>query len=172
VRHQAVFARVPSHSCSLLLACVHRLGHHQLHERLVWLYDLHLLAHALDETGWDRFVSTARDRGISAVCRHGLEAAIARLGTAVPARVLAALRTSGLEEPSRAYTERTQRRIDVLCADLRLLPRWRDRFQLVSEHAFPPASYMMARYDARQRLLLPALYVHRLASGAWKWLSA
>ena len=172
VHHQAVLARVPSHSCSLLLACVHRLGHHQLQERLVWLYDLHLLANALDESGWDRFVSTARDRGISAVCCHGLEAATARLGTAVPARVMVALRTSGLEEPSRAYTERTQRRIDVLRADLRLLPRWRDRLQLVSEHAFPPASYMMARYDARQRLLLPALYVHRLASGAWKWLSA
>ena len=90
----------------------------------------------------------------------------------MPARVLAALRSSGLDEPSRAYTERMQRRIDVLRADLRLLPRWRDRLRLVGEHAFPPASYMMARYEAQQRLLLPALYVHRLASGAWKWLRA
>jgi hypothetical protein len=172
VRHGSVHARVPSHSSSLLLACVHRLGHHQLQERLVWLYDLDLLARALDESGWDRLVITARERGISAVCRHGLEAAAARLGTAVPGRVLAALGTSGLGEPSRAYTERTQRRIDVLRTDLRLLPRWRDRLQLVSEHAFPPASYMMARYSAQQRLLLPALYAHRLAAGAWKWLWA
>jgi hypothetical protein len=170
VRHETVHARVPSHSSSLLLACVHRLGHHQLQERLVWLYDLHLLANALDESGWDRVVSTARDRGITAVCRHGLEAAAVRFGTSVPARVRNALGTGGVDEPSRAYTERTQRRMDVLRADLRLLTRWRDRLQLVSEHAFPPVSYMMARYDARQRLLLPALYVHRLASGAWKWL--
>ena len=58
-------ARVPSHACSLLLACVHRLGHHQQHERLVWLYDIHLLAGTLDEGGWDFVVSTARDRGIT-----------------------------------------------------------------------------------------------------------
>jgi len=148
------------------------LGYHAAPAITTGEFVSHQVAYALDESGWDRLVSIARQRSISAVCRHGLESATVRLGTAVPARVLATLRTSGREEPSRAYTERTQRRIDVLRADLRLLPRWRDRLQLVSEHAFPPASYMMARYDARKRLLLPALYVHRLASGAWKWLSA
>jgi hypothetical protein len=163
-------ARVPSHASSLLLACVHRLGHHQQHDRLVWLYDIHLLAGTLDEAGWARVVSTATERGISAVCRHGLEATAVRFGTAVPASVLALLDASGRSEPSRAYTERTQLRIDVLRADLRLLPRWRDRLQLVTEHAFPPASFILARYAVRQRLLLPVLYAHRIVTGAWKWL--
>jgi len=170
VRFKELRAHVPSRASSLLLACVHRLGHHQQHERLVWLYDIHLLAAALDENGWARVVSTARNRGIAAVCRHGLEAAATRLGTALPDAVLGALGTSDRDEPSRTYTERPQRRLDVLRSDLRLLPRWRDRLQLVAEHAFPPASFMMARYEARQRLLLPVLYAHRLAAGAWKWL--
>jgi hypothetical protein len=172
VRCQDLRARVPSHSSSLMVACVHRLGHHQQHDRLVWVYDIHLLAGTLDERGWDHVVSTALERGISAVCRHGLEATASRFGTAVPAPVLAALATRDLDEPSRAYTERPQRRIDVLRADLRLLPRWRDRVQLVAEHAFPPMSFMMAKYEARQRLLLPVLYAHRLVAGAWKWLRA
>ncbi len=172
VRHQDLRARVPSHEASLLVACVHRLGHHQQHERLVWLYDIHLLAGALDARGWDRLVTTARERGISAVCRHGLEAAAHRLGTIIPRPVLAALEACDPGEPSRAYTERPQRRIDVLRADLRLLPRWRDRLQLITEHAFPPSSFMMARYEARQRLLLPVLYTHRLLAGAWKWIRA
>jgi hypothetical protein len=172
LRFQDLRARVPSHASSLLLACVHRLGHHQQHERLVWLYDIHLLTGVLDKSGWAHVVSTAQERGIAAVCRHGLEAAAARLGTAVPADVLDALGTSERDEPSRTYTERTQRRLDVLRSDLRLLPRWRDRCQLVAEHAFPPASFMMARYDARQRALLPILYAHRLVAGAWKWLRA
>jgi hypothetical protein len=170
VRRQDLRARVPSHASSLLLACVHRLGHHQQHDRLVWLYDIHLLAGTLDEAGWARVVSTATERGISAVCRHGLEATALRFGTAVPASVLASLDASGRDEPSRAYTERTQLRIDVLRADLRLLPRWRDRLQLVTEHAFPPASFILARYAVRQRLLLPVLYAHRIVTGAWKWL--
>ena len=170
LRYRELRARVPSHACSLLLACVHRLGHHQEHERLVWLYDIHLLAGTLDEGAWDFVVRTAQDRGITAICRHGLDAAVGRLGTAVPARVLAALGDGDLAEPSRAYAERRQRRRDVLRADLRLLTSWRDRAQLLGEHAFPPASFMMARYAVRTRLLLPLLYAHRLVTGTWKWI--
>jgi len=170
VRRHELRARVPNHAASLVLACVHRLGHHQQQERLIWLYDIHLLAGTLDARGWSLVVTTARDRSVSAVCRHGLEAAEARFGTVVPPSVIAALQAGGRDEPSRAYTERRQRRIDVLRADLRLLPRWRDRLQLVAEHAFPPASFMLARYDAHQRVLLPLLYAHRLVTGALKWL--
>jgi Uncharacterised nucleotidyltransferase len=164
--------RAPSLPASLLLACVHRLAHHQQQERLVWLFDIHLLAGNLDDAGWNRVTSTARERGIAAVCRSGLDAAIARLGTVVPAEVLAALDATGADEPSRVYTERTQRRLDVLRADLRHLPRWRDRLQLLAEHAFPPTSFVMARYAARRRALLPVLYAHRLVTGAWRWLRA
>ena len=38
VRRQDLRASVPSHRASLLLACVHRLAHHQQQERLIWLY--------------------------------------------------------------------------------------------------------------------------------------
>jgi hypothetical protein len=172
VHRGEVRGRAPSLAGSLLLACVHRLAHHQQHERLVWLYDIHLLAGALDDAGWNRVMSTARERGITSVCRDGLEAAAARLGTAVPAAVLAALDAAAEDEPSRVYTEGPQRRLDVLRADLRGLPRWRDRLQLLAEHAFPPASFVMARYAARRRALLPVLYAHRLVTGAWKWLRA
>jgi Uncharacterised nucleotidyltransferase len=172
VTHGELNGRVPSLAGSLLLACIHRLAHHQQHERLVWLYDIHLLAGALDGAGWNQVVTTARERGITAVCRNGLDAATARLGTVVPAGVYAALEPGGDDEPSSVYAERLQRRRDVLCADLHRLPRWRDRLQLLAEHAFPPASFVMARYAARRRALLPVLYAHRLVTGAWKWLRA
>jgi hypothetical protein len=172
VRCEELRGRVPGLAGSLLLACIHRLAHHQQHERLVWLYDIHLLADALDDAGWNRVTGTARERGITAVCRSGLEAAAGRLGTVVPAPARAALDAGACDEPSRVYAERPQRRLDVLRADLRRLPRWRDRLQLLAEHAFPPASFVMARYAARRRALLPVLYVHRLLTGAWKWLRA
>jgi hypothetical protein len=163
-------ARIPSLAGSLLLACVHRLAHHQQHERLVWLYDIHLLARALDAGGWDRVTTLACDRGIAAICRHGLEASAARLATHVPRGVLEALGAAPLDEASRAYTEHAQSRRDVLVADLHRLPRWRDRLRLVAEHAFPPASFIMARYPGRRRAWLPLFYAHRLLAGAWRWM--
>ena len=164
--------RVPDAPWSLVLACVHRLAHHQDQERLGWLYDLHLLAGAFQAPEWDRVVEIARAGRISAICADGLGAAAHHLGTSVPAAVLEALGRAGRSEPSRGYAEREQRRLAVLRDDLRHLPRWRDRMRLLREHAFPPASFMLARYESRQRAWLPALYVHRLVTGAWKWMRA
>ena len=115
-------------------------------------------------------LTTARKRGISAVCRHGLEAAAARFGTVVPASALTALELSGRQEPSvRARNAGSDG--STCCARIfRRLPRWRDRLQLIAEHAFPPASFMLARYDARRRVFLPVLYAHRIVTGAAKWL--
>ena len=56
----------PAHALSI--ACIHRVAHHHGHERLIWLYDLHLLAGALRVTEVERFLNTARDRSIDAVC--------------------------------------------------------------------------------------------------------
>ena len=108
----------------------------------------------------------------SSVASPPLPPSSAWVVSVVPDDVLLALDATGEEEPSLVYTERTQRRLDVLLADLRRLPRWRDRLQLLAEHAFPPASFVMARYAARRRVLLPVLYAHRLVTGAWKWLRA
>jgi len=170
VHHGSLHARVPSDAASLLLACVHRLGHHQDNERLVWLYDIHLLAIRLDPHAWRHFAQIARERAIAAVCLDGLQAASRRFGTHIPDAVVATLRETDDNEPSRAYTARRQGRLRVLWVDLHLLPRWTDRLQLLFEHAFPPPSFMMARYPTRHRLLLPILYVHRLVTGARKWL--
>ena len=59
---------------------------------------------------------------------------------------------------------------DVLASDLAELPGWRARARLVKEHAFPPAAFMRTRYGIESAMWLPALYVHRLVTGAFKWL--
>lgn len=164
--------RVPAPEWSLVLACLHRLAHHQDQERLGWLYDIHLLATRLDAEGWRRLCRIALERRVSAICADGLDAAARFFETAVPRHVSEELASAGAHEPSRVYAEREQRRIAVLRNDLRHLPRWRDRARLLREHAFPPASFMMARYAVRRRAWLPAFYVHRLVTGAWKWMRA
>jgi hypothetical protein len=170
VTRDTLVARVPSPVWCLLIACVHRLAHHQDQERLVWLHDMNLLARQFTRDDWTTFVALAHTHGISAVCAHGLEAASRLLGMPIPETVTAALNTDQTVEPSGAYTGR-RRKLDVLRDDLRRLP-WSDRVLLLREHAFPPASFMMSRYALHQRTWLPAFYIRRLVSGAWKWLRA
>ncbi len=51
---------------------------------------------------------------------------------------------------------------------LRILPGWRQRLRLLKEYVFPPAAYMLNRYQTKHRWLLPLLYGHRTIQGAWR----
>ena len=72
-------------------------------------------------------------------------------------------------EPSRGLTGPWRYTRDVLRSDLAHLQSQRARVRLLLEHAFPPASFMQQRYGTRTPWVLPALYVHRLVTGASKW---
>lgn len=162
-------ARVPSAIGSIALGCVHRLAHHQGQDRLVWLYDLKLLTATLTPSAWDALTGFACDHRIAAMCLDGLRAAHDRLGSTLPPHVAEALAAAAPNEPSKIYVDRPLSRRDVLLSDLAVLPTWQERVRLVREHAFPPAAFIQQRYGTKARWLLPALYVHRLVTGASKW---
>ena len=163
-------ARVPGIAESIMLACVHRLAHHQGHDRLIWLYDLKLLSSQLDNTQWDALCSLAVARGIAALCLDGLREARARVGGSLPPAAELALAAAAPNEESRSYVQQRVRKRDVLVSDLRLLD-WGSRLQLVRGHLFPPAAFIRHRYRTKHRLLLPAFYLHRLLTGASRWVS-
>jgi hypothetical protein len=162
-------ARVPSAIGSLALGCVHRLAHHQGHDRLVWLYDLKLLAATLDADGWTALQELACGHRIAGFCLDGLRSARARLGARFPRRVEDAMAAAAPGEPSRAYLEGPVTKRDVLLSDLKILDSWSDRIRLMREHAFPPAAFIRQRYGSSSTWMLPALYVHRLVTGAARW---
>jgi len=164
----AIGARVPSTVASLALACVHRLAHHQGHERLVWLYDMVLLARQLDSAGWQTLTDLAERQGIAAVCLDGLR--VARLmGLDLPHDVEQRLAAAAPRERSRVYVVRRVTRHDVLLSDLAHLGTWRARLRLLREHVFPPSAFMRQRYGSSSRWPLPALYLHRFVTGAARW---
>ena len=153
----------------LLLACIHPAMHHRNWERLIWLYDIHLLASRLAPAELDCFAALAVERRVAAICARELALTRSRLGTQLSDRTLAALAAS--EEPSAAYLERGRRWSDELQSNLRGLPRWRDRLKLLREVAFPAPGYMLRAYrldGMAAGALLPALYVHRGLTGLWK----
>ncbi|MDQ3488092.1 MAG: nucleotidyltransferase family protein [Acidobacteriota bacterium] len=162
-------ARVPSTVGSIALACVHRLAHHYGQDRSIWLYDLKLLVERLTPEGWTVLQQLACEQKIAGFCLDGLRATRSRFGTGLPQAFEGALAAAAPGEPSRAYVEGPVSKRDGLMTDLAALPSWRDRARLLREHAFPPAAFMQQRYGTNARWLLPALYVHRIATGGSKW---
>ena len=158
-------ARGPALHDALALACVHVVAHHWPAASLRWLYDLRLLADALDDASRRRFAQAAsagRYREV-AVC------ALGRADVFFPSPALAAA-TAALErmpacvEPSAALTRPDRRPIDGFLLDLRIAG-WRRGATLVREHLLPPPAYMRAAFGARP---LPLAYAARLVRAVRK----
>ncbi|MEO6212393.1 MAG: nucleotidyltransferase family protein [Vicinamibacterales bacterium] len=165
-------ARGLGHVHALMLACVHRVAHHPSEERLIWIYDIHLLTEALSPAEAESCAMLSVERSVRALCVDGLAAAQRWFGTRVPAALLALAvnQPSAAAEPSAAFLDRGGGRALELMSDLRALPEWSRRLRLLYEHAFPSPSYMRGMYMNANRAFLPALYTHRIVRGAWRLL--
>jgi hypothetical protein len=162
------FARTLSAPDALLLACVHRVAHHQDRANLLWLWDIHLLASGLSAAEWEVFIDRSTRARMRLVCARGLTLAHECFDTAVPDTASEALEAPS-DEPAAAFLRGGLRQIDVARADLATLTTWRQRFALVREHLFPPPAYMRTKYPRCPAVLLPFAYLHRIARGAPKW---
>jgi len=157
---------------ALWLACVHRAAHHYDREALVWLYDVHLLAQALDDDGMRRLGALAERTGVRRLCLRALLLARDRFGTRIAANVIAALEAAPPDEPSTVFLRPGMRKVDVLLDDVRALPGWRPRLELLKEHLFPDADYMRGTYARGSSAPTMWLYLRRIAGGASKWFRA
>ena len=161
-------ALCPSHA--MLLACMHRAAH--LHadggdgNRLIWLYDIHLLASGFSAEEWQQCAELCAATRMRSITLDAFAATQQALGTTLPAAVIAQLAAPGSAEPSAAYLDASRWRL--LLTDLRALGTWRQRATLLRESCLPPAEYVMARYHARSRWLLPWWYARRALGGAWR----
>ena len=154
---------------ALLVACTHRVAHHYDTESLLLLYDIDLIARRLDARAWSRVVALACEKRIRAVSARGLCLATTFFGAPVPAEVLSALNNGDEFEPTAAYLRRDLRRVDILSSDLKALGGWRARATLLREHLLPPPAYILKSYGQTSRVVLPALYLHRLVRGVLEW---
>jgi hypothetical protein len=154
---------------ALLLACIHPVMHHRNVERLIWIYDIHLLASRFTAAEFDRFASLAVTKHVSTVCAHQLALARARFGTPIPSHLTARLNAARGDEPTAEYLRPKRRWHDELRSSVLGLARWTDRARLLREVLFPAPSYMVRAYGLKPgplgTLLLPALYLHRGVRG-------
>ena len=166
-------ARAAAATHALVLACTHRIAHHDDWLRLIWLYDIHLLVGGMSPADLDRFAELASARQMRTVCARSLMLASRWLGTELPPRLvdrLEVVEPDGAREATAEFVGGGSARLDVLRSDLRALPRWRDRLRLLSQHLFPSPEYIRARYGTTTHLWLPFLYGDRIVRGACRWL--
>lgn len=140
---------------ALLHACIHRVAHHHDDERLIWLYDIHLLANAVD---FDEFTELARTKRVTAICARSLALANEWFGGTRTLEVVEG-------EPSAMLLARDRKRATQLLADLGALPGWRARAQRMWQLAFPPRAFVEETFGVRTRVLLPFVYAYRAMRG-------
>jgi len=150
---------------ALLLACMHRMTHAPSGDanRLIWLYDIHLLAESLSRGQWNEVVTHSRRKRIGRTCLDGLREARRVFHTRLPRSGIDALVEAAKSEPFGPDSMRSRWRFELM--NFRSLPTWPARRRLLREHLFPSPAYMAAKYRTRSRLLLPALYALRFARG-------
>jgi hypothetical protein len=164
-------ARAPRVPMLLLHACLHRASHmraplrvhgvaYRVVNRLIWLYDIHVLAAGLSRDEWPRVLHAADVLGIRQVCWAALHASMTRLKTPIPADVLAAFREAG-GEPASRHLDGSAWALKL--SEFRAVPA-PARWPWLREHLFPSAAYMRARFPDRPRAPLALLYARRLLS--------
>jgi len=165
-------ARAPRLVDALLLACIHRVAHHHDSERLIWLYDIHLLRERMwpaEQEGCWRMVAARR---VGAIGERSIELGDHWFARAAHDHALDWLRGDeiALDEPSAVFLDRDRTRGAALAADLKALG-WRERLQRLRDLAFPPARFMRTSFPSAPRAALPLLYLYRGARGVLRLLS-
>ncbi len=139
---------VPNNIDSLLIACLHRLGHHAQEERLTWLFDIHLLSCALNDTEWQTLVNKAQQKSLCAITLDALQHCQNLFGTPVPNGVLHALSLTD-KEPSAIFTQRDLPEWRYFLADLNSMSSWKQKLGFLRETLLPSPAYIRTQMQTR-----------------------
>ena len=160
--------RAPDPVRALLLACLHRVTHHENSTRLIWLYDIHLLADGLQDRQWAQVHRLGGEKSICDVCATGMELAAEFFGcSARTSNHVAALRLLARErqETSRAYLTARRGDLNRIVMDARHAGSLPKAIRVLAGHAFPDTEYMRRTFGARGPVSLAGSYVYRAARG-------
>lgn len=149
---------------ALVHAALHRLANRWVGEedRVVWLYDLHLLARRMDPDAWSTLVDCACTHGVAAPLVDALHRSSEWLGTPIPddamRRLVAAAATESFQ-----VEDAQDRRVFEWHALRRLPPgpRLAQAWRLL----FPSVAYMRQRYRVDSPVSITSAYVRRVVDG-------
>jgi hypothetical protein len=158
-------ARTLSHPYALLLACMHRAAHvaEGNANRMLWLFDMHLLAAAMGAEEWNEFEKMALEKGLGEICRDALAVTECTLGLAAPGSLLARLANANTNVAYQPQSAGSRWKIQWM--NFRSIEGFSGKANWLKEQLFPSAEYMYGKYGKRSPVTLPWLYVRRFAGG-------
>jgi len=130
-------------------------------DRLIWTYDIHLLAKALGEDDWSQLCSLARWMGVSRPCLEGLLAAHARLGTEIPQAAIEALEASASKDRQSSYFIRSHA-LSRAWQDVRSVVGLSAKLRYMLSRVVTTEPFLRATYPQLADRPLPFLYGRRL----------
>ena len=161
-----------SSTANLLYLAAHMILQHGASEsRLIWLYDIHLLASS-SSVNWEQVVCRAQEFRWAGAMRTALEVSRKRFDTPFPAGVM-----RELEERRDATSDRTVKRL-AHPIHTRALTTWnewsnldgRGRLLLLWGIVLPTPAYVRWRYQPRPHWLWPLCYPYRWWLIVWEGL--
>lgn len=163
---------------ALMIACLHPATHRRNpyyvdssaffgSRRLIWYYDIHLLASHLTPADWSSLQAIAAEKGMGRICADGLDISRQLFGTFCPDHIAADLRRTG-QKLDHYFNVGS---LHASLIDFAAIPSIRERMQFLRELVLPPSSYMLAKYKNARLRSLPWLYVRRMFEGMAKRLA-
>jgi len=143
---------VPCNIDSLLIASLHRLGHHASQERLTWLYDIHLLSEALSTNDWELLVNKAKEKRLCAITLNALQRCEQVLGSKIPTNVVQDLALQQ-KEPSRIFLRSDLPEWRYFVNDVQALSSPSAKLGLLRETLFPSTDYIRQQMDTNSATL-------------------
>ncbi len=154
---------IPSNVDSLLISCIHRLGHHHTEERLTWLNDINLLANTLSANEWQSLLEKASSKQISAITLDALALCVELFNTSFPHEIKdKLLELSQQKELSQIFLKRNLPEWKYFYYEIKALKNWNTRLLLINENIFPSPSYVRQQMQTKSTILA---YIKRFWRG-------
>lgn len=121
----------------LIHACIHRIAHERNRDRnrLIWLYDIHLIASEFSDREFGSFLNMAITKGIGALCADGLIMSQYYFGTRYPRSYLTELMRQKSDEATAKLI--TASKLRWAMADIHALRGYGAKFGMLREMLIP-----------------------------------
>jgi hypothetical protein len=151
---------------ALIHACIHRITNksHQAENRLIWLYDIHLLGHKLSPSDWKKLLSICEEKDFAAIILEGLTNTGELFGDNAPEDILDYL--DRLAKKQRAPIVNVDSRLKHYLLDLSSNfssdKGIKNSLRFLKEQLLPPPAYVAMKYGVKHKILLPWYYLKRI----------
>ena len=135
-------------------------------DRLIWLYDIHLLVCTMTSAEQADFRAMAKTKRVGAIALEGLRRCAARFPSPPLAALIEALARSPEAKSGSALLGASRLKREWI--ELLAIPSATSRFIYLADRAFPSSAYVRERYPESSASLLPLLHAQRWLEGFGK----